>query len=139
MSRSPIAAVLDAIDALDLEGVSRLFAPTGSFMAAFGVEATGNEHVRDELNGFFAGLRACNHKVESEWHPEPAVWIAEVSATYEFEDFSKRGPYKRALILRQGEEGIASLRIYGAHELPLASSGEPYQEVRGPHGWLPTL
>jgi hypothetical protein len=139
MSDSPIGAVLDAIDALDLEGALRLFAPNGSFMAAFGEESVGFDHVRDQLSTFFGGLRGCEHTVESEWHPEPTVWIAEVTATYELQDFSQRGPYKRALVLRQGDAGIASLRIYGAHEEPLSESGEPYQEVRGPHGWLPTL
>jgi hypothetical protein len=139
MSDSPIVAVLNAIDALDREGVLRLFAPTGSFMAAFGAEVTGLAHVRDELSAFFAGLRGCSHTVEAEWRPEPAVWIAEATATYELRDFSRRGPYKRALVLRQGADGIASLRIYGAHERPLTDADEPYQEVRGPHGWMPTL
>jgi hypothetical protein len=139
MSDSPIAAVLAAIDSLDLEGTLELFAPSGNFMTAFGAEANGTEELREELSGFFAGLRGCAHTVETEWHPEPTVWIAEVNATYELEDFSQRGPYKRVLVLRQGEDGIVSLRIYGAHELPLNSSAETYQEVRGPHGWLPTL
>ncbi len=139
MSDSPIGAVLGAIDALDLEGALRLFAPDGSFMTAFGAEANGFEHVRDELSGFFGGLRGCTHTVETEWHPEPTVWIAEVVATYALKDYSQRGPYKRALVLRQAEDGIASLRIYGAHEEPLSESGDPYQEVRGPHGWMPTL
>jgi hypothetical protein len=29
--------------------------------------------------------------------------------------------------------------MYGAHELPLTESENGYREVRGPHGWLPTL
>jgi hypothetical protein len=139
MSDSPIAAVLAAIDSLDLDRALRLFAPSGNFVTAFGAEATGTDQLRQQLTGFFAGLHGCAHTVDTEWHPEPEVWIAEVTATYELEDFSERGPYKRVLVLRQGDDGIASLRIYGAHELPLTSSAEAYQEVRGPNGWLPTL
>ena len=138
MSDSPMGAVLDALDSLDLESALRLFAPDGSFMTAFGAEANGFDHVRDELIAFFSGLRGCAHAVETEWHPEPTVWIAELIATYELRDYSQRGPYRRVIVLRQGGDGIKSLRIYGAHEQPLAES-ESYQEVRGPHGWLPTL
>jgi hypothetical protein len=41
--------------------------------------------------------------------------------------------------VRAGAAGIEQMRIYGAHELPLAQSGQAYGEVHGPHGWLPTL
>jgi SnoaL-like domain len=139
MSDSLMLAVLAALDALDLDTAMSLFAPDGVLDTPYGEEAVGREQVRGELGMFFAGVRATQHDVTSVWNPEPGVWIAEVSATYELTDFSRRGPYGRAFVLRTGEQGIEQLRIYGSNELPLAESGAGYREVRGPHGWLPTL
>ena len=59
--------------------------------------------------------------------------------SYELRDFSRRGPYKRAIIARAADDLIEHMTIYGAHELPLPEEGRPYTNVRGPHGWLPTL
>lgn len=116
-----------------------MFAPGAALMTVFGEETTGIDAARGELESFFRGLRATEHEVTSEWNPVPGVWIAEMSATYELTDFSRRGPYKRAIVLRFDDQGIEQLRIYGAHELPLPQGGRHYDEVRGPHGWLPTL
>ena len=46
-----------------------------------------------------------------------------MSATYELTDFSRRGPYTRAMILRAGDAGIEQLHIYGAHEQSLDEEG----------------
>lgn len=132
-------AVLRALDALDLDGSVALFAPECSLMTVFGETVSGRDRVRDVLGAFLGGLRGASHEVSDEWNPEPGVWIAELATTYELADFSQRGPYQRAMILRAGDDGIEQLRIYGAHELPLSESGRPYVDVRGAHGWLPTL
>lgn len=132
-------AVLRALDALDLEAALALFAPDVSLSMLFGVTATGRDRVREVLGEFLRELRATHHEISAEWNPEPGVWLAEMSANYELADFSRRGPYGRMMILRAGDEGIEQLRIYGAHELPLARDGRSYENVRGPHGWLPTL
>jgi|ERR1700683_3413771 hypothetical protein len=139
MSDSPIQAFLRAVDALDLEAVMALFAPTAVLTMPFGEEAVGDQQIRSELREFIAELRATQHHLTSEWNPEPGVWIAELSATYELTDFSRRGPYKRAIIVHAGDNTIERMAIYGAHELPLTEEGHPYTNVRGPHGWLPTL
>lgn len=115
-----------------------MFAPNPSVMTPFGAEATGYEQVREALSEFFGELRTTEHLIAAEWNPEPGVWVAELSATYELQDYSRRGPYRRAVVVRAGDDGVTQLRIYGSHELPLLETGE-YQEVRGPHGWLPTL
>jgi hypothetical protein len=132
-------ATLRALDALDLDDSVALFAPDASLTTVFGETASGRERVREVLGGFFVGLRASQHEVTSEWNPEEDIWIAEMSASYELSDYSRRGPYARAIILRTGADGIEQMRIYGAHELPLGESGRAYSEVRGAHGWLPTL
>jgi len=139
MSDSPIRAFLAAIDALDLDTVMSLFAPDTILTMTNGDQPVGREQVRTELGAFLQELRATEHEVSTEWNPEPGVWIAEMSATYELTDFSRRGPYGRCFVLSAGEQGIEQLRIYGANELPLPESGLQYSEVRGPRGWLPTL
>ena len=139
MSDSPIPAFLGALDALDLEEVMSLFAPAAVLTMPFGEEARGEQQIRSELRGFITELRATQHDLTSEWNPEPGVWIAELTATYELTDFSRRGPYKRAIIVHVGGDTIERMNIYGAHELPLPEEGHPYTNVRGPHGWLPTL
>ncbi|MDE3132886.1 MAG: nuclear transport factor 2 family protein [Acidobacteriota bacterium] len=139
MSDTPMQALLRALDALDLEAAVALFAPDATLSMLFGETATGRDRVREVLGEFIRELRANHHEVSAEWNPEPGVWLAEMSATYELADFSRRGPYGRVMVLRAGDDGIEQLRSYGAHELPLAQDGRPYENVRGPHGWLPTL
>lgn len=139
MSDSPIPAFLHAVDALNLEAVLSLFAPAAVLAVPFAEEAKGEEQIRGVLQNFLAELRHTEHDLTAEWNPEPGVWIAEFSATYELKDFSRRGPYKRATIVRAGDDTIEHMTVYGAHELPLNEDGRPYTNVRGPHGWLPTL
>jgi hypothetical protein len=139
VSESPIHAFLAAMATPDLDAALSLFAPEPTLGTAFGIEATGLKDVKTELGKYFAELRSAEHDVRSEWHPEPGVWIAELTATYELTDFSKRGPYRRAIIVRAEDDGIHELRIFGAHELRLSEGGLTYKDVRGPHGWLPTL
>lgn len=139
MSDSPIPLFLRAVDALDLEAVLSLFGPTAVLTMPFGEESVGHEQIRTVLRSFLGELRETQHDQTSEWHPEPNVWIGEFSATYELNDFSRRGPYKRAVIVRTGPKLIEHMTVYGAHELPLPEEEHPYMNVRGPHGWLPTL
>ena len=139
VTESPIGALLRAFDVLDAEAAIALFAPDGTVMTTFGEEATGIDGVRRVIEALFAELRATTHSVSAEWNPEPGVWIAELSATYDLTDYSRRGPYKRAIVLRADNGRIAELRMYGAHELRLSEGGRAYEDVRGPHGWLPTL
>jgi SnoaL-like domain len=139
MSESPIPAFLDAVDVLDVEAIMALFAPAAVLTLPFGEEAKGHGELRTVLTTFLAGLRKTEHHLSSEWHPEPVVWIAEVSATYELTDFSHRGPYKRAIIVHASDNLVDHMSVYGAHELPLSEEGRPYMDVRGPRGWLPTL
>jgi ketosteroid isomerase-like protein len=139
MSDSLIQLLLSAIDALDLETSMSLFDPEAELLTVYGRQGNGTEQVRAVLEELIGELRAVHHAISSEWNPEPGVFIAELSATYELNDFSKRGPYRRAIVLRTHDTKIARLRMYGAHELPLPEAEAGYREVRGPHGWLPTL
>jgi hypothetical protein len=139
MSESPIQAFLRAVDALDLEAVMPLFGPQAKLTMPFGEEAEGEAGLRAEFGKFISELRATEHHLHSEWNPDPEMWIAEFSATYELTDFSRRGPYKRAVFVRTGDGAIQEMTLYGANELPLGEDGRTYTDIRGPHGWLPTL
>ena len=140
MADSPIQAVLRSLDSIDLDGAVGQFAADGVLTTVFGDRAEGREAVRELLGAFLDGLRSTRHQLEAEWDTAGGVWLAQVSATYELSDFSRRGPFERAIILRGGDAGITELRIYGQHELPLSKSGHGYVEVHDAHrGWLPTL
>jgi hypothetical protein len=116
---SPIAELLAAVDKLDVEAAIALFAPDGRLMTADGRHAAGIENVRELLTDFTAALRATSHRISAEWH-EADTWIAEVDATYELDDWMQTSPLPRAFFLRAGPDGIADLRVYGAHEQRLA-------------------
>lgn len=136
---SPMQAVLNALDALDLDAAVGMFAVDGTLTTLFGETVQGRDRIRAALGTFLQGLRSNSHVLTAEWNPEDGVWIAEMIATYELSDFSRRGPYHRAIILRAGDAGIDEMTIYGAHELPLSESGRHYEEVHAAGGWLPTL
>ena len=127
-----------AIDALSVDQATSLFAPHAEVATVYGREGKGVDQARAVLSELFEEDYKYRHELTSEWNPEPGVWIAELAATYVLKDFSRRGPYLRVVVLRAGDAGIEQLRVYGSRELPLTAEGG-YQEVRGPHGWLPTL
>jgi hypothetical protein len=131
--------VLAAIDALDIDAFTSMFASNGRLMSADGRAANDKQAVRHLISEFVADLRATTHTVTSEWHPEPDLWISELDATYELTNYAQLGPYARAMFLRQGPDGIQDLRFYGLHERPLTDSTRAYQEVYGSGRWLPTL
>ena len=140
MSDSPIAAVLRAVDALDIEACVSLLAPGCRLLATDGRVAEGVAQARALLGDFLGELNRTTHRVTAEWNPEPGVWIAELEATYELRDRGRHGPYPRVMVVRAGQDGITDLRFYGSHEPPLSDSERPYEEVRSGSGrWLPTL
>jgi len=139
MPDSPITAVLRALDALDVAACVALFAPDGKLLTTDGRTATGVEQVGAVLSDFMSALRGTTHAVSSEWAVEDGVFVAEMVAHYELRDFGRHGPYPRAIVLRHGPGGITDLRFYGSHELPLATSTHPYQDVYAAGHWMPTL
>lgn len=139
MADSPIQAVLQALDALDLDAMLALFADSGTLLRTDGRRADGIEQVRASLEQFFSQLRSTSHELSTEWHPEADVWIGQLAARYELLDFGRHGPYQRVVILRDGPDGIVELSFYGSHELPLQASEAGYHEVYAAGRWMPTL
>jgi hypothetical protein len=90
------------------------------------------------LASFLATLRTTTHRITAEWH-EDNVWIAEVEASYELQDWLQINELPRAFVLRDGPDGFADLRVYGAHERPLTDhrTGEEGMWVGG--RWVPPL
>ena len=135
MSRSPIEELLSAIDRLDADRSMALFAPDARLLAVDGRRAQGADEVHKLLGELVASLRATTHRVTTQWHVDD-VWIAEVDASYEFQDFLQLNDLPRAFVLRMAGDRIGDLRVYGAHERPLADAD---QGAWAGSLWLPPL
>jgi SnoaL-like protein len=138
MDDSPIARLLGAINELDPEAASALFARDGRLLTADGRSAEGIDAVRTLLAGFLGDLRSASYRITGQWQ-DGDVWIAEIEGEYELRDQSQTGALARALLLHHGPEGIAHARVYGAHERQLAddATGEEGMWVGG--RWVPPL
>jgi hypothetical protein len=139
VSDSPIEQLLAALDRLDVDAVMSLLAPDARLLSTDGRRAEGTEAVRELLSGFVSVLRSTTHTITAHWHVDD-VWIAEVDASYELQDWLQMTALPRVIILREGPAGIAELRFYGAHELKLSehSTGEQWGTwIRG--RWIPPL
>jgi len=138
MSASPIKLLLEALDRLDAEAALSMLAPDCRLLTADGRRAHGVSAAGALLRDFLGALRSTSHRITSEWHVDD-VWIAEVEASYQLEDWLELGALPRAFVLRGGPDGIEDLRVYGAHEHPLTEhhTGEEGMWVGG--RWIPPL
>lgn len=130
--------LVDAMDALDVDGLVSLFAPGGRLMTADGRSAEDIDAVRALLTEFFGALRSTTHKITAQWHQDN-VWIAEINAGYELRDWLKLNDLPRVFILREGPEGIDDLRVYGAHEHPLTDHRTGEEGMLIGSRWIPPL
>lgn len=115
-----------------------LVAPDARLLTVDGRRAAGADAVRELLTDFLSTLRSTTHRVTAQWHQDN-VWIAEVEASYELKDRRRIDALPRAFVLRDGPVGFADLRVYGAHERPLA---EPSTGAKGMwigDRWIPPL
>jgi hypothetical protein len=136
---SPIEKLLAAIDGLDLDAVMALVAPDVRVLVVDGRRAEGADAMREVLEEFVGTLRSTNHRITARWHVDD-VWIAEMEASYELRSFMQIESLPRAVVLREGPDGIAELRFYGAHEHPVNEhdTGKEWGNlVRG--RWIPPL
>jgi hypothetical protein len=138
MSESPIDRLLAALDALDLDAAMALVAPDCRLLTADGRRAEGAEAVRRLLAEFLATLRSTRHVITAQWHQDN-VWIAEVAATYELQDRLRLGRLPRAFVLRDGPDGVKDVRVYGAHERPLAEHRTGDEGMWVQNRWIPPL
>ncbi len=138
MSQSPIEQLLDALDKLDLEGMMGLVAPDIRFLTVDGRHAEGADAVRELLSNFLSELRATSHRITAQWHEED-VWIAELEADYELRDYLQLNALPRAFIVRNGPDGIADVRAYGAHEHPLTDHRTGEEGMWVGTRWIPPL
>jgi|SRR5947209_10884883 len=138
MADSPIVQLLAALDERDVEGVMALLAPQPRLLAADGRRAEGTDAVRELMAEFLGALRATAHRVTAEWHVEDA-WIAEVEADYELQDWLLMKALPRVFILRTAADGIADVRVYGAHEQRLTEHRTGEEGMWIGRRWIPPL
>jgi ketosteroid isomerase-like protein len=135
---STLEQLLAAIDGLDVEAVMALVGPEPRFLAADGRRAAGAEEVRELLTELLAALRSTTHRITAEWHVDD-VWIAEVDADFELQDFLELKALPRVFILRTADGRIADLRVYGAHEHPLTDHRTGEEGMWIGMRWVPPL
>jgi hypothetical protein len=135
---SPLDRLLTALDELDADAAAALFAPDGRLLTVDGRRAEGIEAIRALLSDFLGQLRSTTHVTTARWQQDD-VWIAEVDASYELRDWLKLTDLPRVFVLRNGPEGCADLRAYGAHERALASHESDADLLPVGGLWLPPL
>jgi hypothetical protein len=135
---SPLTRWLEAMEALDADGAMSTFAPDVSLLMADGSRVHGHDEASRLISGFLGQLRSLSYEVSAQWHVQD-TWIAEAQATYELTDHFRTAAVPRAVFARVSEAGIVELRLYGAHERPLAEhrTGEEGMWVGG--HWVPPL
>ncbi len=138
MEQSPLEQLLAAIDALDVEAVMALIGSDPRLLAADGRRAAGAGDVRKLLTEMLAALRSTSHRVTAQWHVDD-VWIAEIDADYELQDYLELKTLPRVFILRTAEGGSADLRVYGAHEHPLTDHRTGEEGMWIGTRWVPPL
>jgi SnoaL-like protein len=129
MDVSPIERLLLAVDERDVDAIVALLSPDVQFLAVDGRRADGRDEARGLISDALSVVRRVSHEIISQWHHDE-VWIAEVSLTYELQDWYLLRDAPRALFVHQGPEGITEWHIYGAHERPLAEHGGDSGELR---------
>ena len=138
MSESPLRRLLEAVDRLDVDGAISLLAPECRLLAADGRRAEGTHAVRELLSDVLSSVRSTTHRTTAEWHQDNA-WIAEIEATYELTDATRTGVVPRALVLRDGPQGVAEVHVYGAHEHRLDEHRAAEGQILIGGRWLPPL
>jgi SnoaL-like domain len=132
VEESPFAGLLAAVDQLDHDAVMALCAENCYMTTNDGRHAEGRQAVGQLLKDFFSQLRSTTHRITSQWH-DGGTWIAEVLATYELRDFLLIEDLPRAFFVQVADDGIASVRTYGANERPLSdhATGDELTRVGG--------
>jgi hypothetical protein len=138
MSSSPVEQLLEAVDRRDVDAVVGLSAPGVRLLTVDGRRAEGTEAVRELMTKFLMGLRSSSHRITAQWHVGE-VWIAEVAASYELQDWLQLKDLPRIFVARMGPGGIADLRAYGAHEQPLTEHRTGEEGMWIGNRWIPPL
>jgi SnoaL-like domain len=138
MSASPVEQLLGAVDRRDVDAVMALSAPDVRLLTVDGRRAHGKDAVRELLTTFLGGLRSSSHRITAQWHVDD-VWIAEIDASYELQDWLRLNDLPRVFVVRMGPDGIADLRAYGAHEHPLADHRTGEEGMWVGSRWIPPL
>jgi hypothetical protein len=138
VGESPITRWFADVSRTDLESALSAFAPDARVLSPDGRRAEGAAAIRVLLEEVFAAVRECSYETTAQWN-QGDTWIAELLARYELRDYAQIGPLPRAVIARTSGDGIADLRIYGAHEPPLGEHRTGEEGIRVGGRWIPPL
>jgi len=138
VSKSPIEQLLGAIDRREVEAVMALLEQGVRVLAADGRRAEGTEAARELVTECLRELRSSAHRITAQWHVDN-VWIAEVEASYELQDYLEMNALPRVFVVRMGADGIRELRVYGAHERPLSDHRTGEEGMWVGERWIPPL
>ena len=139
VKESPIDQLLGALDELDVGAAMSLLAPDCRILAVDGRRVGGTEAARGLITDFLEMVRSTTHRVTAQWHLDD-VWIAEIDASYELRSSLQINAIPCAIVVRDGPEGIADLRVYAAGEPVLMHHpGEEEEGLRIGGRWMPPL
>jgi ketosteroid isomerase-like protein len=138
VDHSPLATLLEAVDRLDLDGASALFAEEVQVMLVDGRRAEGIASARQLLGELIDTLRCTSHRITDQWQFGD-VWVAEVEADYERKDRLQLTALPRAFVLRTSAERITDVRVYGARERPLTDYRTGEEGMWIDDRWIPPL
>ncbi|MBV9311314.1 MAG: nuclear transport factor 2 family protein [Solirubrobacterales bacterium] len=138
MSQSPIEQLLAALEGRDVDAVVALFEPDAGFLAVDGGRGKGTDAIRAMVAAYLAALRSSDYRVTAQWHQDN-VWIAEVDASYELQDWLELSSVPRAFVVREGQRGISDLHVYGAHEQRLSDHRTGEEGMWVGERWVPPL
>lgn len=138
MKGTLIEQLMEAIDSLDVDAVMALVGPEPRCLTADGRRAAGTEAMRGLIGELLAALRSTTHRITAQWRQDD-VWIAEIEADYELQDWLELKALPRVFIARMGEGGIVDLRVYGAHEHPLTDHPTGEEGMWIGMRWVPPL
>jgi hypothetical protein len=138
ITQSPLDQFLAAVDKLDVDAAVAPMTSDCRLLTTDGRRAEGIAAVRDLLAEEVAMWRSATHRITAQWHQDD-VWIAEVDASYELEDWLELKDLPRVFVVRVAPDGITDLRVYGAHERALADHDRGDHRLHIGGRWMPSL
>lgn len=105
-----IEAIFKSVDRMDASGFASHFTEDGLFTFGNWPTVKGRDEIVNSVDGFFASIKALEHRVIETWNDEGAE-IVEVEVTYARHDDS-RVDLTAACIFRVQGDLISDYRIY---------------------------
>ena len=99
-----------AVDAMNVENVSRLFTEDARFRFGNADPAVGRQGIRKALEDFYSAIKSLRHEIKARWERDDAA-IAELEITYTRHDDSAVTLPSTTILRREGDLA-RDVRIY---------------------------